>query len=255
MAELFEDTHKYFDPANPDHKRAVEWLDDYTETSGEMRRVRADFYALFSPARASQPAPLDGYWASKFDAVAKLVNTLPAPYPAYWAANGPIILAACDRDYDGFTITPKYYRYVAYILATSSHESLHSPIEEYASGQAYEGRSDLGNTVAGDGVKYKGRGFVQLTGRRNYTLYANRLKKWGIEKWDIVNHPEWALEPEVAARVMVDGMLYGRFTGRKLLDYLAPPKDDYFNARRIINGTDRAEDIAGYAKQYEKMLV
>lgn len=50
---------------------------------------------------------------------------------------------------------------------------------------------------------------------------------------------------------MVDGMEAGRFTGKKLSDYLP---GDYVNARRIINGTDKAEQIAGYARQFEAAL-
>jgi putative chitinase len=48
--------------------------------------------------------------------------------------------------------------------------------EEIASGAAYEGRADLGNTVPGDGVRFKGRGYIQITGRHNYTRVAKELK-------------------------------------------------------------------------------
>lgn len=70
------------------------------------------------------------------------------------------------------------------------------PIKEIASGTAYEGRTDLGNTVKGDGVKYKGRGYIQLTGRSNYTHYGQLL---GI---DLVNNPDSALDELVSAKVL-----------------------------------------------------
>ena len=70
------------------------------------------------------------------------------------------------------------------------------PIEEIASGAAYEGRHDLGNYCPGDGVKYKGRGFIQLTGRGNYTAYATVI---GV---DLVCHPELALQVDVSAEIL-----------------------------------------------------
>ncbi|MDB5101866.1 MAG: Membrane-bound lytic murein transglycosylase precursor [Cyanobacteria bacterium RYN_339] len=81
------------------------------------------------------------------------------------------------------------------ILAISARESGMRPILEYASGQAYEGRKDLGNTQPGDGPRFKGRGFIQLTGRANYRYYG---KKIGV---DIENNPELALRPDVAAKI------------------------------------------------------
>lgn len=60
---------------------------------------------------------------------------------------------------------------IRHILAQLAHESdSFNAMEEYASGRAYEGRKDLGNIKAGDGVKFKGRGPLQVTGRRNYSL-------------------------------------------------------------------------------------
>jgi hypothetical protein len=126
------------------------------------------------------------------------------------------------------------------------------PITEYGGRSyfdRYEGRRDLGNTVAGDGYKFRGRGYVQLTGRRNYTLAGGKL---GV---DLVASPDRALEPTLAAAIMFLGMSEGWFTGKELGDYINAAGADYLNARRIINGTDRALLIAGYAEAFHKALV
>ena len=81
-------------------------------------------------------------------------------------------------------------------LAQLAHESGGLQyMEEIASGAAYEGRTDLGNTQPGDGVRFKGRGPIQLTGRANYEAAGEAL---GI---DLVNNPERAADPDVAFRV------------------------------------------------------
>ncbi len=78
-------------------------------------------------------------------------------------------------------------------LAQLAHESAELRyMEEIASGSAYEGRRDLGNTRPGDGKRYKGRGPIQLTGRANYQKYGHLL---GL---DLVNHPEHAALPQLA---------------------------------------------------------
>lgn len=138
----------------------------------------------------------------------------------------------------------------AYILATAYHESdRFRTMEEYASGAAYEGRTTLGNTQPGDGVRFKGRGFVQITGRRNYTDWANRL---GV---DLVGNPALAARIDHATTILIDGMMLGTFTGRKLPDYVIGTKKDFVNARRVVNGTDRAGLIANHARAFEKALV
>ena len=142
--------------------------------------------------------------------------------------------------------------WVAYALATAYHETARTmqPIKEMG-GAAYFTRlydinganpalaKRLGNTQPGDGARFAGRGYVQLTGRANY------------ERYGIAATPDDAMKPDVAARIMRDGMEHGRFTGKKLADYLP---GDYVNARRIINGTDKAQAIANYAVAFEKAL-
>ncbi|RIK83562.1 MAG: hypothetical protein DCC69_13965 [Hyphomicrobiales bacterium] len=138
----------------------------------------------------------------------------------------------------------------AYILGTAYHESdRFRTMEEYASGAAYEGRKTLGNTQPGDGKRFKGRGFVQITGRRNYTDWAKRL---GV---DLVGNPALAARLDHAVTILIDGMMLGTFTGKKLPDYVHGTKVDYVNARRVVNGTDRAAIIANYARAFEAALV
>jgi hypothetical protein len=133
----------------------------------------------------------------------------------------------------------------AYVLATAHHESDHwRTLVEYASGRAYEGRKDLGNTQKGDGVRFKGRGLVQITGRRNYSDWSRRLST------DFITQPDLVTDLKFAVPILLDGMLLGTFTGKKLSTYVTKTKTDFVNARRIINGTDKAAQIAGHAKKF-----
>ena len=137
----------------------------------------------------------------------------------------------------------------AYILATGHYESDHwRTMTEYASGRAYEGRKDLGNTQRGDGVNFKGRGLVQLTGRRNYADWSKRL---GV---DLIAMPVLATELPIAARVLVEGMLQGTFTGKRLGHYVNEKIADYIGARKVVNRLDRADLIATYARKYLSAL-
>ena len=144
--------------------------------------------------------------------------------------------------------------WVAYALATVWHEARLKPIHEkggVAYLSKYEGRKDLGNTQKGDGVKFAGRGLVQLTGRTNY---ANAGKMLGV---DLLANPDLALLPENAARILVWGMEGGKFTGKGLADYLTGWRGtltQFKNARRIINGTDRDDDIAALANAFQDAL-
>jgi putative chitinase len=87
---------------------------------------------------------------------------------------------------------------LASFMAQVAHESDNfNSVIEYASGNAYEGRSDLGNTQPGDGARYKGRGHIQLTGRANYKKAGDAL---GL---DLVGNPELVEDPKVAADVSI----------------------------------------------------
>lgn len=138
-------------------------------------------------------------------------------------------------------------RWMAYILATVQHETAATmqPIEEFGRGAG----KPYGEPDPETGHIYFGRGYVQITWKFNYFNMGQRLKL------DLVNNPDLALEPDVAAKILFVGMEFGMFTGRKLGDYLNHMKTDWLNARRIVNGMDRAELIAGYARKYHAALV
>lgn len=156
--------------------------------------------------------------------------------------------------------------WAAYALATAYLETAHTmqPISEYGGDAYFTRRYDphgnrpdiakqLGNTQPGDGARFRGRGYVQLTGRKNYALAASKL---GV---DLIGHPEMALDDDVAAKVMRQGMQGGWFTGKAFASYLpdsgVASEGAYQQARRIINGQDRAAEIATYAVQFQNALL
>ena len=149
-------------------------------------------------------------------------------------------------------------RKLAYCLATFKWETAHTmrPIDERG-GDAYFNKrygpetkvgKMLGNTKPGDGALYRGRGYVQITGRNNYT----KAKK--LTGADLVAQPDQAKDPEVAYQIAMQGMTDGWFTGRKLAHYFVGETADYINARKIINGLDQADKIADLARGYSEIL-
>jgi putative chitinase len=148
-------------------------------------------------------------------------------------------------------------RQLAYILATALHETAATmqPIRERG-GKAYFRRSyDVtgsqpararanGNTEPGDGARYAGRGYVQLTWKNNYRRVGELI---GI---DLLGNPDRAMEPDIAATILIHGMEQGWFTGRKLADYFNGPRAEWMQARRIVNGLDQAGLIAGYGRRF-----
>lgn len=102
---------------------------------------------------------------------------------------------------------------------------------------------------------YYGRGFVQLTWKTNYEKAS---KKFGV---DFVKEPDRVMEPQYAVPILFEGMAEGWFTGKALDDYIddidEPKSEDlreYKEARRIINGTDKADTVARIAVLIEEAL-
>ena len=154
----------------------------------------------------------------------------------------------------------------AYALATAWHETAHTmqPISEFGGNSYFTRMYDVngqrpalarqnGNAYPGDGVLFHGRGYVQLTWRSNYRKAG---EKTGCP---LEGNPDLAMRPDIAAQIMRCGMEAGWFTGRAFKDYLpanGPANSgNFLSARRIINGTDRAELIAGYAVKFQDALL
>lgn len=154
-------------------------------------------------------------------------------------------------------------RWLAYILATAYRETGQSmrPVRqtmartdaeaaERMSRKPWAGRFDYWKPDAVTGERYFGRGYVQLTWDYNYKMIDARF---GLsDRADSVYwNPSRLLEPELSARVAVEGMVGGWFTGRCLARYFpAKGPADWLGARRIINGTDRADLFAADAQLF-----
>lgn len=149
-------------------------------------------------------------------------------------------------------------RKVAYMLGTVYHECAGTmqPVREFGrgAGHPYGQKLKMGD---GPGHRipyttpdqlYYGRGYVQLTWYENYDAMSRHLHI------DLLNNPDLALEPDVAANIMIEGMTKAMFTGVGLGKYFDATHADWINARRIINGNDHDALIAGYAKQFYKAL-
>lgn len=180
---------------------------------------------------------------------AKVRHALMNP-AAFFAAAKAVTGGLTQGQVDGFNSILKAIpewpvSWAAYALATAYHETAATmqPIAEYGRGK---GRK-YGAPGRNKGQVAYGRGYVQLTWDDNYERADREIGAAGklVENYDL------ALQPDTAADIMREGMSEGWFTGKALKDYLP---GDYVNARRIINGTDKAQTIAGYAVKFEKAL-
>lgn len=204
--------------------------------------------------------------AATLDRAAFFTAARASPFPGTLSAKQvsgiEAILDACPPDLGTMEL--------AYCLATAFHETARTmlPVKEYGTDayfrRMYDPQGDrpdvartLGNTAPGDGVKFCGRGYVQLTGRTNYRRATGELQNAGYldRSLDLTVTPDMAMTPDIAAAIMFLGMTEGWFTGKKLSHYFGSnvPADPT-NARRIINGTDKAAMIAGYYAAFWKAL-
>lgn len=170
---------------------------------------------------------------------------------------------------------------IAYVLATAYHETglvkrlpngrriMTRPMQPVREGEQGAGRKYGTWLTNSNGVKYCpkngefnapvytkdeyphlffGRGFVQLTWYDNYLRAGTKL---GV---DLLQNPDLALDLAVSCKIIVVGMAEGWFTGRKLEHYFHSQKCDWVGARKIVNGTDKDDLIAGYAKTFFRAL-
>ncbi len=152
-------------------------------------------------------------------------------------------------------------RWLAYILATVFHETAETmqPVRETLADDDARAIAILERAFAEGrlrwvktpywrpdetGRSWLGRGFVQLTHRRNYEAMS------AITGIDLVADPDRAMETGPALAILFEGMARGSFTGKKLSDYFEGGNEDWVEARRIVNGADRAALIAGYGRSF-----
>jgi putative chitinase len=226
-------------------------------TLEEVRLLDAAIDRAFAVESAAPPAPPAFNEAAFFD-VMRGSKALGPTLSADEVSGCQAIVGACRAAGWGAAWT-------ADALATAVVETAGTmqPIKEIG-GAAYfrrmydiEGNRpakarELGNLTPGDGVRFAGRGYVQLTGRKNYLKAGTALGH------DLAGNPDLAMRPDIAAAVMVKGMEGAWFTGKGLADYLPRSGSGTFaqfkEARRIINGQDRAAEIAGYALEFQRAL-
>ena len=136
---------------------------------------------------------------------------------------------------------------IAHFMAQLSHESggfkYLKELGNNAYFKKYEGRKDLGNIFAGDGLKYKGRGFIQITGRANYTQLSKDLNI------DFVNHPE-LLEQEPNA---ITSALW--FWNKKGLNALADADNIISITKKINGGLNGFDDRKHLLSEYKALLL
>lgn len=165
-------------------------------------------------------------------------------------ANFARLVSSVEED-EGWSTLPQ----IAYVFATAYHETAHDfePKDEISRGRGMAYGESI--PVMGSGHRvtqeefYYGRGLVQLTWLANY---AKASLLCGV---DFISKPERVKEWPFCYQIMADGMRRGWFTGKSIGDYVNNRKTDYINARRVINGFDKTEQIAEYARLFELLLV
>ncbi len=209
-----------------------------------MRRVHRDI-ALKEVARGllvyrinsedSKMIPIDGnfilavaprFSGSKADAQARIVGAISGIFPS---------------TLDSYDINTRLR--IAHFMAQVTHECAgFRTTEEFASGAAYEGRSDLGNIKKGDGKRYKGRGLIQLTGRANYRTIGDILNL------ALEDNPDSAAEPVISLKIACE---YWKM--RKI--NVVADRDDLISATKRVNGgLNGLEDRRKYLQKAKTAL-
>lgn len=191
------------------------------------------------------------------DAIGKALGIGPAAHTihnpeAFFAAvrrvTGPLSMIQVET-INGLMAAAKEWPigWMAYGFATAWHEARLAPIAEIGKGRG----KPYGVPGKYDDAQY-GRGLVQLTWDRNYEWADKALGLGG----SLLKNFDRALEPAIATAILVKGMETGAFTGKKLSDYIGErgTRPQFTEARRIINGTDRAAMIADYADKFQDAL-
>lgn len=146
-------------------------------------------------------------------------------------------------------------RWLAYMLATTHHETGRTmqPIEEWGKGRElpYGKKLKMAKDKSGKRIPYSdtnevfyGRGFVQLTWYENYDRAGRKLGQ------DFLHNAAGVMEISNATKILFFGMTEGWFTGAKLSTFFNPTKEDWKNARKIINGLDKWDLVKDYALKY-----
>lgn len=148
----------------------------------------------------------------------------------------------------------------AFVLATAFHETGHvmKPVRETSANSDAKAKEILTKAwragklpwVKADywSSGYFGRGYVQLTHKANYQKASAEL---GV---DLTGNPGLALNPDIAAEILVLGMKFGWFTGQKLSDHITLNDSDFFDARAIINGDKNKPVVKGQKKLMGELI-
>jgi len=133
---------------------------------------------------------------------------------------------------------------IAYVIATAEHETAATfkPVKEAFC------RSDAYRKKHFSYYPYYGRGYVQITHKSNYKKYSDLL---GI---DFVSDPDKVLVKNISLFILVHGMAVGRFTGKRLGEYVNKNEKEFKRARKVINGNDKAAHIANIAEKWLQIL-
>jgi hypothetical protein len=216
----------------------------------------ASVRCCIKPRTPSDPTPPTPSTSSTIDVTKASVNTFLANKikavrgiaTATYTKHIKGIISQFNRIHSRTPI-PKSLEVLAYILGTAEHESARfSTMKEFGGERKWY-------------APYYGRGYVQLTHRGNYQKYNTKLHTAGLltSSQNIVSNPNLLLQDSDAMRlcsafVIVDGMLNGVFTGASVLRYINAKGINYVGARAVVNGSDRASLIAGYARSWATIL-